>query len=416
MQWATYYGGSSNDEGYGVACDTTGNVYLCGGGGSANNIATSGSYQDTIARIDISSVYLAKFNSDGLITWATYFGLNTGGSAATSCICDKENNIYIAGSVSDTGIYATPGCYKSSDGYGDHAFVAKFDSGCHLKWSTYFGGDSVDYAYGVVCDDSSNVYITGLTNSANGIASTGAYQPVYSGGFYDAFLAKFNDTGAFQWATYYGGSGNDEALGIASDGARIYITGNTSSSSNIATAGSYQAANMGGLDAFLAVFNPIGNLLWGTYYGGSSEDVGAAVACDHAGNAYIAGYTASQNHIATLNSYPDDVTDSFKSFLIKFDTGATGVKAIPKIIKEARIYPSPNTGVFTLSAVFADNYSGHVSVIIMNEEGQHVYSTFATAQNGTLNKKININATVGLYIVRIQAGNEIQTLRFIIEQ
>jgi len=411
--WATYYGGASNDIGYGVTCDVGGNIYLCGGTGSANNIATPGSYQDTLG--GHANVFLAKFNNSGIIIWATYFGLSTGGSGAIGCICDNENNVYITGNVGDTGIYATPGSYQSSDGYGDHSFIAKFDSSCHLKWSTYYGGNYTEYGYGVACDDSLNVYITGVTTSTSGIASAGAYQPVYGGGDYDVFLAKFNDTGALQWSTYYGGSGDDQSADIACDGlGNIYIAGLTNSPNNITTPSGYQLTDAGGLDAFVAKFSGSGGILWGSYYGGGSEDVGTGVAVDGVGNIYLAGYTASANNIATLNSYPASVTDSFKAFLVKFDTGTTGISILTQNILNVQLYPSPNTGNFTVTGEFT-NTVNKVSIDIVNEEGQIIYNYYATLQNGQLNKTINIQATTGIYFMKVVAGNETKKIKFLIE-
>lgn len=53
-----------------------------------------------------------------------------------------------------------------------------------------------------------NVYLAGETTSTTGIATFGAHQTTY-GGSRDAFLVKFNSSGVRQWGTYYGGEAND---------------------------------------------------------------------------------------------------------------------------------------------------------------------------------------------------------------
>ena len=416
FEWATYFGGNSNDDGSGLTCDASGNIYLCGETGSANNISTAGSYQDTIPVANIACAFLAKFNTLGDIVWSTYFGLKTGTSDGINCYINKAGDIYISGDVGDTGVYATPGCYKSTDGYGGHCFLAKFDSACHLIWSTYFGGNSAeDYMYGITCDDSSNVYIIGLTTSDSGIASAGAYQTDYGGGDYDAFVAKFNDTGALQWSTYYGGDGNDQGAGIAADGmGNVYITGSTTSDNNIATPGSYQATKRVGLDAFITKFNSHGALISGTYYGGNSEDVATGVAIDGNSNIYIAGYTASADYISTLNNYPDSVTDSFEAFLVKFDTSATIVKSVTSHINSLQLYPIPNNGNFTITGEFADGLK-MVSIEILTAAGQIIYVSPVMLQNGKLEKIINLKLAAGIYIMRVNTTNETKSIKFTVQ-
>ena len=68
------------------------------------------------------------------------------------------------------------------------------------NWGTYYGGSLRDEALSVVTDVSGNVYITGRTASTTGISTGGSHQPVYGGGSYDFFLAKFNSAGVIQWA------------------------------------------------------------------------------------------------------------------------------------------------------------------------------------------------------------------------
>jgi hypothetical protein len=413
LQWATYYGGSIGTEGEGVSCDNSNDIYITGYTASDSGIATIRSYQDTLG--GNGNAYLAKFNNIGSLIWATYFGLSSGGSSGVSCICDRQDNVYIAGDVGDTGIYATPDCYKSSDGYGDHGFVAKFDSSCHLLWSTYFGGDSTDYIFGMSSDDSANVYITGLTNSNTGIATTDAYQTTYAGGYYDAFLAKFNHTGTLQWSTYYGGSSDDEGNGITCDTrGNVYITGITGSGNGITTIGAWQAAIGGGADAFLAKFSGSGSLSWATYYGGSRNDGGYGVGCDGVDNIYMAGGTASTDNIATSGSYQSTFADSSDAFLVKFDTATTNIRQVTTFINHLSLYPSPNTGSFTVVADFT-MLTNVVSIAVLTLCGQIVYSDMATLQNGILRKQININVPDGTYFLQLKDGEKKKVIKFLIE-
>src|SRR4030095_11969305 len=78
-------------------------------------------------------------------------------------------------------------------------------------WATYYGGTANEAGFSVATDPSGNVYMAGITQSYNGIAS-GGFQNSFGGGIVDAYLVKFNAAGNRLWATYYGGGGDEMAF------------------------------------------------------------------------------------------------------------------------------------------------------------------------------------------------------------
>jgi len=185
-----------------------------------------------------------------------------------------------------------------------------------LTWGTYFGGGAADVSNAVATDVTGNVYITGYTLSTSGIATSGAFLTSNAGT--DAFIAKFNNSGALKWATYYG-NGSETGTGIAIDNnGNAFITGNTSSSAGIATSGAYQTSYGGSIDAFLAKFDSTGVRKWGTYFGGSGADGGYGVAVDGSGNVYFTGKTASSSGIATSGANQTSLGGSSDAFLAEF--------------------------------------------------------------------------------------------------
>src|SRR5947207_1748665 len=96
------------------------------------------------------------------------------------------------------------------------------------------------------------------------------------------------------YATYVGGGGADHANGIAVDASgNPYVVGGTAST-DFPVAGGPQPVKSGGFDAFVVKLNATGTtLLYATYLGGSLDDEAMAVAVDSEGNAYVAGYTYS---------------------------------------------------------------------------------------------------------------------------
>jgi len=254
LVWATYYGGSGADEGDGISSDLLGNIYLSGLTGSNSGLTTNGAYQ--VSLIGSEDAFLAKFNNTGNISWATYFGGGKEIDIASVC-ADATGNVYITSATSSTNNIATSGAYQTSLSGGSNALLAKFNSSGSILWATYFGGDNYSFGFAVNTDVFGNIFVVGSTSSTTGIATSGAYQSSYGGGFFDAFLAIFNSSGKLSYATYCGGTNEDVGTGIAADNSgNAYITGRTNSNNGIATTNSYQTIYGGGAwDAYLAKFN-----------------------------------------------------------------------------------------------------------------------------------------------------------------
>jgi len=166
-----------------------------------------------------------------------------------------------------------------------------------VTFSTYFGGDFADYGLGIVADASGNVFVAGATDSD----SIPGHSSGTNSNSFDVFVTKINSSGALQFTTEFGGSGDDFPGGIAVDSAGIYIGGTTSSSDFPVTAGAAQTHFLGGSalngdnDAFAAKLTLSGSLVggWATYIAGSDSDSGLAVAVDGSHNVYVAGETFS---------------------------------------------------------------------------------------------------------------------------
>jgi len=240
---------------------------------------------------------------DPTLTWGTYFG-DSGSTFSQAIALDSNNNVYITGSTVNTSGIATTGAYLTTNSGNYDAFIASFNSSGNILWATYYGGNDADLGYGINIDGNNNIYITGYTKSISGIATSGAYQTSNGGGYSDAFVAKFTSSGSLTWGTYFGGSGDEHGNGITTDAFNnVYVAGQTSSATSIATSGSYQTSFGGGRDAFVAEFTSAGNLSWATYFGGSGNDGANGIVTDLNSNVYITGSTTSTSGIATKGAH-----------------------------------------------------------------------------------------------------------------
>jgi len=317
-QWGTYFGGPSNDQANFVCFDGIGNIYIAGNTSSSVSISTAGCHQQTYG--GNQDAFLAKYNSAGVLQWATYYG-GSGLEIGWSVAVDASGNVYLTGRTSSVDSISTAGSHQVSFGGGiSDGFITKFNSAGVRQWGTYYGGILDDYGRNVDLDMSGNVYITGYSSSTSAISTIGSHQVNIGGGLSgDAYLVKFNGSGVRLWATYYGGSGNDDGRSIALDQyGNIYLAGTTVSTNNISTLGCHQFIIGGSGDAFLVKFDNSGVRQWGTYNGGSSIDGVCNVSVDSLDNVFLSGDAFSANGFTTAGCYQQINGGLFDAFATKF--------------------------------------------------------------------------------------------------
>ena len=411
--WSTYYGGAENDQVSSIAIDSAANVYIVGFTLSATGIATAGAYNTQYGG-GRDNGFLAKFDSSGSIMWATYYG-GTRNDYSSAVTPDNIGNVYIAGYSSSPEGIATAGAFRTSVGGFYDAFLAKFTDKGQLLWGTYFGSNGDDEIGGICTDPLGNVYISGNTSSDSGLATNGAYQTSYSGG-YDIFLAKFSGSGALKWCTYYGGTGNDFTWNMdISRNQEISITGYTNSRTGISTSGTYQVSEAGMNDAYVAQFDLDGNLTWSSYFGGSDNDNGYGVKDDQAGNVYIAGVTSSLSGIASSGAHSNTLSGSSDAYLAKFSSSASGINKEAKNTEALQLYPNPVSGFVTLA--YSLIQASPVRIELFDINGKLIsVPEYQMQSEGSHNYKLDTNKPglkSGVYYLRLSANYGVSCVDFV---
>ena len=237
-----------------------------------------------------------------------------------------------------------PGRFRIDD---PRAFAFSFELGDYdrslplvidpiIDYSTYLGGSGTDTAYGIAVDGSGNAYVTGETNSTEIDFPLAAALYNTNSGARDAFVTKFDPTGALVYSTFFGGANDDSARAIAVDSSgNVYIAGSTASDSVSfpLSATPYQAA-LGGVggggvgDAFIARINAAGNNLdYSSYLGGTGDEIAYAIAADDAGVAYIAGKTDSAD-FPVVSAYQGTISGIVDAFVARVDTTLSGTASL----------------------------------------------------------------------------------------
>jgi len=311
--WATYFGGPGFEEVWAMTADQSGNVYIAGTTRSRTGIAAGG-FQDSLK--GVYNAFLIKLDASGNRLWATYFG-GYGGEYGLGVATDPSGNVYLAGQTWGSPSLGFNG-FQNTFGGGVDAFLVKFNSAGTRIWSTYYGGSGGDYYSAVTTDRKGNVYLTGVTTSTSNIAF-GGFQNTFSGGNQDNYLVKFSPNGTRLWATYYGGPGDEEASRVATDeSGNVFMSSGTTSTTGIASAGFQNAYVGGNEEMYLVKFDSSGNRSWATYYGTMRDQFAYAVAADRSGNVYMAGETDSPSSIAA-GGFQDTLQGYSGAFLVKFN-------------------------------------------------------------------------------------------------
>ena len=219
-QWHTFYGSGVSDEGYAIAIDGSGNVYVTGiSDATWNGPAGQSPLHAYSGGFDF---FVLKLDSSGAYQWHTFYGSieDYGYGVAT----DASGNVYVTGisSASWNGPAGQSPLHPftaSTD-----IFVLKLSSSGLYQWHTFYGSGVSDEGYAIAIDGSGNVYVTGVSDATWSGPAGQSPLHAYSGGF-DFFVLKLDSGGLYQWHTFYG-SIEDYGYGITTDGSgNVYITG-----------------------------------------------------------------------------------------------------------------------------------------------------------------------------------------------
>jgi hypothetical protein len=197
----------------------------------------------------------------------------------------------VDGLVADGGYLYISGWTTGEKTSGDMA-VLKLDRQGNLVWAKTWGTDGFDEADGQMVVDENAIYVSGRINATNMLV----------GG--DAVLVKFSkETGDYVAHETWGGANFDDGLGMASDGACLYVVGLTLSFGN-------------GGQIFLLKYDKDLKLMWQQIWGGPKGESARAVEVDSGGNILVAGATTSygngEDDIVLLQYSPEGALNWYR--------------------------------------------------------------------------------------------------------
>ena len=315
LVYSTYFGGTSCDYGKGIHIDSKGNVYVTGITNSDDFPTKNALFPKAVGGFD---AFIIKLDASGReVVYSTFFG-GSSDESGQGLISDPLGAVFVTGWTQSYDFPVKEALFDRLSGKRD-AFVAKLDSsGSTLLFSTYLGGDSLDFAKGIAAGLSGTVWVTGYTGSSDFPVQKALY-PTFSGKI-DAFVTQLSSKGSdLIFSTYLGGGSCDIGNAISTDPAgSVYITGYTDSEDFPLKKGLDDTLS-GKTDAFVAKINATDkSLVYSTFLGGASDDAGCDVAVDSRGAAYITGYTYSKD-FPNQNSWDKSFSGERDTFVTKIN-------------------------------------------------------------------------------------------------
>lgn len=353
LDYLDFVGGTATDYPTGIGVDSGFDVYIAGNTSSSDFPTVNGFQSSAVG----NHGFVSKLDPGANLLYSTYIA-GSGSDSVSDLAIDNRGRAYAFGITSSPNLQTTAGALQPAypAGVTNQFFFEKLDpsqNGANsLLYLTYLGGTtpaSGAVSGGAIAVDSNlNVYVAGGTTFSD-MPVVNAYRSTLSGGI-DVWTAKLQapTTNTQQYSlvyeTYFGGSGDDVAYGIAVDGTSAYVTGSTNSITGTASpdiviptgttpfqkclddptnpATCSNPASPAPLDAFVAKFGSpvVTGTTQGTvpvnyfsYVGGSGMEVGLGITADTTQNARIIGFTNSGNFSNTdpLSGVSGGGTDAF---------------------------------------------------------------------------------------------------------
>lgn len=271
--WTRRAGGTGEEYGMSVTCDTSDNVIVIGNFSSDSLIFGAFTVHNIAPGSGTPDIFIVKYSPSGTVLWAMSTGGTNWDNAGGVTIDKNTNEIYIAGAYYLSTMIFGNDTLPNRGTY--DMMLLKLDAAGNPLWAQSAGGNRNDLANAVCVDDWGNVYISGgfasdtLSFPTDTLVNAFGTQP-------DIFTVRYTSNGTCLWARREGSIDNDHSVTIGVDDlGGVYVGGHYHSASFMF--GTQMLMNMGMGDVFLIKYDSSGTAQWGKTFGGMDNDFGHSV-------------------------------------------------------------------------------------------------------------------------------------------
>lgn len=289
--WSKRFSGTGNEEGWSVATDAAGNVYVAGSFTATVDFNPGNGIYNLTSNNNFKDAFICKLDPAGNFLWAHSWG-STGDDESYSVCIDNSGNVLVTGGFFGT-IDFDPGTgvtQLTSAGNSD-IFVCKLSSAGSLLWAGNMGSSFADFGKVIRTDAADNIYVSGNFNLTADFDPGPNTTNLVSGGLDDIYVCKLDSAGNFVWARKVATGGNNERLGdMTMDSQRnMYFTGNFAGTADFDPSAGAQPYIANGTDAFVSKLDSMGNYVWSGAFSGSFMEDGRCIRVDNTQSVFISG-------------------------------------------------------------------------------------------------------------------------------
>ena len=435
--WAHGMGDVEDDWINNIVIDEEQNIYVTGQFiGTVDFDGTEGVLEIN-STLDKYDGFLAKYNTDGEISWVFRMG-GFYEDIANEVAVDKEGNIIVTGTFQGTADFdgtfltAAGGTMIGWPEEGD-AYIAKYNSDADLIWVKGIRGDAEfngGYSNSVISlalDQDDNIYVTGLIYGEGDFDVNDGEYVIETFDSYDSYFAKYSSDGNLIWAHVIApkvfGFNLDMVIDANND---IYLTGDFNYSTGIPYEADFDVSDdnifelqaVGEKDVYIAKYDSSSALLWAYSIGGSGWEFSTAISLDNNYDLCVGGWFYSTDD---FDANPDSnfiwlpYTNPLYGNNIWVGKYHQDSIEIPVTVENSYfenaffLYPNPAHENFTI------NFNSDLKdamIEIYNAMGEKIYSDSINDKEKTVS---TITFSAGIYYVIIVAGETCYKKKLIIE-
>ena len=361
--WAKSVGGEGSDEGFSLALDISGNVYVTGYFQNNVDFDPDGGSYPLIAQ-GIKDMFVLKLTNEGTFLWAKDIG-GTKTTIGKSIFTDADGNIALTGYFKGITNFNPDGSgfYLTSVGFSNDAFVLRLNPDGGFIWAFPIAGPGFDEGWSIQMDGAGNVYAVG--SFEQGIVFDS--DPMISEGGKDIYLIKLDKEGHYVYSKSIGSDIDDVCKALALDASgNLYLSGYFQQNADFDPgAGEYYLSSKGDYDVFILKLDSEGAFVYAKSMGGTEPEEAKGIAVDAAGNVYATGgFNGTADFNPGMSEYFLEAPgESENIFIVKLDAvgnfswassiGSTGIDVGAAIaLRGQNIY---TTGVFNETVDFDPN-------------------------------------------------------------
>jgi hypothetical protein len=293
--WALSAGGTGDEYGMGISCDSSDRIVVVGN--YSGSTITLG--QDVLVNhaAGTPDMFIARIDANGNFVWARSEGASNWDNCAGVDMNTITGDIYVSAAYYLGAMIIENDTLPNRGGY--DMVLMKFDINGNYQWSRHAGGNYNDLANAVAYDAAGFVVTSGgFASDTLKFPTDTLLNPVM--GLPETFVVKYDEAGNCLWAHRSGAGDNDHSVAVdIGPNGNIYVGGHYHSGGF--AFGSDTLINQGQGDVYLLVYDSNGNPLWGKSAGGLEHDFGYNIYVDATGRIYYSGMFTSIS--ITFGSY-----------------------------------------------------------------------------------------------------------------